>query len=90
MLKKSLSPSLFQTLEEVLPPKQALVIHSLIAARFHVLPKAGYTGDELPVLLLLPKTLDISASLKGRSARGYGAGTPGSRHSLNTSQRKYV
>jgi hypothetical protein len=58
MTTRENSPSLIQTLEEVLPPDEAMVAHALITARFHVLPKGENTDGEPRIMILLPKTAD--------------------------------
>lgn len=48
-----MSISLLTTLNELLPPEQAMVVHALITARFHVIEKDGQTQDGLPVSIMV-------------------------------------
>ena len=73
--------SLLVTLQEVLPPNQAMVIHSLITARFFVIEKEGRTGDGLPVLIRYRDSAGTSVSFQVGSVREFGVDTPGSHHS---------
>jgi hypothetical protein len=67
MLKSTYNPTLKKTLEEVLSPKQAIVLHALISARFDVSLKVARTVDEPPPSLPPQESLNISVSLIGKS-----------------------
>lgn len=86
------APSLLTTIQEAIPSASEEELHVaewLITARFHVLPKGGRTDDGLPVLLLLPKNVDISVSLTERYAQVYGASILNCHPPLNKKQQTY-
>ena len=81
--------SLLQTLEEVLPPNEAMTIHALITARFAVIEKAGKTADGLPVLILYRDSVNTSGLLPKSYALKSGASILDCRQPLNIHKQMY-
>lgn len=91
MLKKTLNPSLMETLQELgMYGELLMTAHALISARFYVVPKVEKTVDGLPIGVLCRLSGDKFVLYQVSSVRESATKRKGRRHSLNIDKRTYA